>query len=634
MKKNSFIEYSSEAGKALERGKPAVALETTMFSHGAPYPQNFELAKKVGDTVRGEGATPAFIAVIGGKMKVGLTDDELEYICRAGSDLKKAGARDLALLAASGDDGAATASAAMFMAGLAGIRVVALGGIGGVHRGGEDSMDVSADLEELSRTPVMAVTAGPKTILDAGLTLEYLETRGVPVIGYGTDELPAYYTRTSGYKTDYTLTGPAELAKAMRAAGALGVGSGMLVANPVPERYALDASVLGRAIDIAVGKAAELGIRGRELTPFLLTLIKEMTGGKSAEADAAVALGNAKLAAQTAVVLSAISDTEDEGAGSPAGDAFRRSREEMRAEMSDMFAAYMAGRAPQPVIQPQYVPQQPLQPQYAPQPAPQYAPAPQAAAPAATVGSGAPILDDRPFIPFVPGQKNDRHGPVKTEEEPAPEEQEPPKHEIPAEYRADGVPEYSDEPEPIVVEETVTEETAEAVEAVETVETVEAEEVPETQAPEEEPAAQAAPEEPEQAPEDAGAGGDSNEFTVYDPNKYRAKHEAEKQQRQAEVQQGKAEPEEKGGLTEYDPDLYHQRALEKKRRMAIASGEDIPDEAKTEADRQAEAVAMVDCKGPLEFTGEHPLAWKCTRCGQLFEKHEIPHKRPKTPQDE
>ena len=301
--KQLIPDLSAEVREALEAGKPVVALESTIISHGMPYPQNVETARRVEQTIRDRGATPATIAVLGGRMKAGLSDEELEYLGKAGQKVTKASRRDLPVLLARGMDGATTVTTTMMIAHRAGIRVFATGGIGGVHRGAETTMDISADLEELAHTPVMVICAGAKSILDLGLTLEYLETRGVPVLGYGTDELPAFYTRRSGFSVDYRVNTPEELAEIYRAQRALGLENGMLVTNPVPEQYSMDPDVINRAIDQAVAEANAQGVHGKAITPFLLARIKDLTGGDSLESNIQLVLNNARLAAEVAKAL-------------------------------------------------------------------------------------------------------------------------------------------------------------------------------------------------------------------------------------------------------------------------------------------------------------------------------------------
>lgn len=299
----NYLSISPEVEEALKSGKPVVALESTIISHGMPYPQNVETALKVEQTIRDNGAVPATIAIIGGRLKAGCTPDEIEYLGKKGQAVAKASRRDLPVLVARGADGATTVTTTMIIAAMAGIRVFATGGIGGVHRGAEKTMDISADLEELAETPVMVVCAGAKSILDLGLTLEYLETKGVPVVGFGTEELPAFYTRRSGFKVDYRIDTPEELAAVFRAKLDMGLRGGMLVANPIPEAYSMDADTINRAIDEAVAEAERLGIRGKATTPFLLAKIKDLTGGDSLAANIQLVLNNARLSARTAAAL-------------------------------------------------------------------------------------------------------------------------------------------------------------------------------------------------------------------------------------------------------------------------------------------------------------------------------------------
>ena len=300
---NKYLDISPEVAEALKNGKPVVALESTIISHGMPYPKNVETAMLVEKTIRDNGAVPATIAIIGGRLKAGLSAEEIEYLGKAGTGVAKASRRDLAALVAAGKDGATTVTTTMIIAHMAGISVFATGGIGGVHRGAETTMDISADLEELGGTPVMVVCAGAKSILDLGLTLEYLETKGVPVIGYGTDELPAFYTRHSGFGVDYRADSPAQLAGMFKAQKELGLKSGMLVTNPIPEEYAMDKAVIDAAIDQAMKESIEQGIHGKETTPFLLAKVVELTGGSSLESNIRLVLNNATLAAKTAVEL-------------------------------------------------------------------------------------------------------------------------------------------------------------------------------------------------------------------------------------------------------------------------------------------------------------------------------------------
>ena len=301
---SKLLDVAPEVREALAAGRPVVALESTIISHGMPYPKNVETALLVEQTIRDNGAVPATIAVIGGRLKAGLSREEIEYLGKAGRSVAKASRRDLPALVARGADGATTVATTMIIAHMAGIRIFATGGIGGVHRGAEVTMDISADLEELAQTPVMVVCAGAKSILDLGLTLEYLETKGVPVLGYGTEELPAFYTRQSGFRVDYRVDSPEELAAIYRAQRDMDYRGGMLVTNPIPAEYAMDKAVIDKAIDEALRAAGEQGVRGKETTPFLLAKVVELTGGDSLESNIKLVLNNAALAAKTAACLS------------------------------------------------------------------------------------------------------------------------------------------------------------------------------------------------------------------------------------------------------------------------------------------------------------------------------------------
>ena len=303
MNLNPYLDIAPEVRAALEAGKPVVALESTIISHGMPYPQNVETALNVERIVRENGAVPATIAIIGGRLKAGLSEAEITYLGQKGYDVTKASRRDLPVLVARGEDGATTVATTMIIAAMAGIRVFATGGIGGVHRGAELTMDISADLEELAQTGVLVVCAGAKSILDLGLTLEYLETKGVPVIGYQTGELPAFYTRKSGFNVDYRLDSPGEIAAAFRAKMEMGLAGGMLVTNPIPEEYSMDPDVINRAIDEAVEEAKAQGIHGKQTTPFLLAKIKDITGGDSLASNIRLVYNNAELAAKIAAQL-------------------------------------------------------------------------------------------------------------------------------------------------------------------------------------------------------------------------------------------------------------------------------------------------------------------------------------------
>lgn len=303
MELNKNITYSPEVAEAIKNDMPVIALESTIISHGMPYPENVQTARECCRIARENGAVPATCAILGGRLCVGLTDEQLEYLGKAGPAVVKSSRRDIAILAARGADGATTVAATMIMADMAGIRVFATGGIGGVHRGATETMDISADLEELGRTSVTVVCAGAKSILDIGLTLEYLETKGVPVIGYGTDELPAFYTRQSGFKVDYRMDSPQEIAAAIAARLRLGINGGMLVTNPVPAEHSMDKAVIDAAIEKALAEAAENGIKGKATTPFLLAKVKELTGGESLEANIALVYNNVALAAKIAAEL-------------------------------------------------------------------------------------------------------------------------------------------------------------------------------------------------------------------------------------------------------------------------------------------------------------------------------------------
>ena len=300
---NKYLDISPEVRKALDEGRPVVALESTIISHGMPYPRNVETALMVEQTIRDNGAVPATIAVIGGRLKAGPSPEEIEYLGKTGRGIAKASRRDLPALVARGADGATTVTTTMIIAHMAGISIFATGGIGGVHRGAETTMDISADLEELAQTPVMVVCAGAKSILDLGLTLEYLETKGVPVIGYGTDELPAFYTRKSGFGVDYRVDSPEQLAAMFRAQRELEFRGGMLVTNPIPEEYSMDKAVIDRAIEQALAECREQGVHGKETTPFLLARVVELTGGDSLESNIKLILNNARIAALTACEL-------------------------------------------------------------------------------------------------------------------------------------------------------------------------------------------------------------------------------------------------------------------------------------------------------------------------------------------
>ncbi len=297
------LKIAPEVRTALESGAPVVALESTIISHGFPYPANLECALAAEENARDEGAVPATIALIGGEICVGLDSIGLEHLAIV-PGIAKVSRRDLATLVASGSDGATTVAATMMIAEMAGIRVFATGGIGGVHRGAETSFDISADLEELARTDVAVVCAGAKSVLDLGLTLEYLETHGVPVLGYGTDEFPAFYTRTSGFGVDARLDSAEEIAAVLRTRRELGISGGVVVANPIPPEYELAHAEIDGVIETALAEAAEHGVRGKAVTPFLLGRIHALTGGASETANKELVYNNVRLAARIARALS------------------------------------------------------------------------------------------------------------------------------------------------------------------------------------------------------------------------------------------------------------------------------------------------------------------------------------------
>ena len=300
---HEYLKISPAVQKALDEGRPVLALESTIISHGMPYPQNLETARLCEAEARKHGVEPATVAIIHGKLCAGLTDEELEYLAKAGPKVAKASRRDLPILAARGADGATTVAATMIVAAMAGIRVFATGGIGGVHRGAEVTMDISADLEELARTPVAVICAGAKSILDLGLTLEYLETKGVPVLGYRTETLPAFYTDESDFKVDYRMDSPEEIAAAVTAQRDMGYPGGMLITNPIPHQYAMPKDVIDAAINQALAEAKEQGVKGKATTPFLLARVCELTGGESLKSNIKLVLNNVALGAQIAAAM-------------------------------------------------------------------------------------------------------------------------------------------------------------------------------------------------------------------------------------------------------------------------------------------------------------------------------------------
>lgn len=302
MNLEKYLSITPEIEEAIKAGKPVVALESTILSHGMPYPENVEFAHKVEEIVRGEGAIPATTAIIGGKLKVGLTADELELMCK-GEGVGKVSRRDVAVYVASGKAGATTVATTMMIAAMAGIKVFATGGIGGVHRGAQETMDISADLQELAKTPVGVVCAGAKSLLDIGLTLEYLETMGVPVLGMGTDDFPAFYCRKSGFKVDFNVESPAMAAKILKTKWDLGLEGGAILANPIPEEYELDFDEMETVINKALELAKEQGIKGKDTTPFLLSHIKELTKGVAFASNVQLAYNNARMASKIAVEM-------------------------------------------------------------------------------------------------------------------------------------------------------------------------------------------------------------------------------------------------------------------------------------------------------------------------------------------
>lgn len=671
MNNNIYLDIAPEVDSALKEGRPVVALESTIISHGMPYPQNVETAVNVENIIRSEGAVPATIAVIGGKMKVGLSRQEIEYLGKKGMAVTKASRRDLPSLAAKKMDGATTVASTMIIAAMAGIKIFATGGIGGVHRGAETTMDISADLEELGRTDVTVVCAGAKSILDIGLTLEYLETKGVPVLGYGTDELPAFYCRESGFGVDYRVDTPEELAATIKAKHDMGVRGGILVGNPIPKQYEMPKAMADRAIDIAVKKAEENGIKGKQLTPFLLALVKEMTGGMSLDSNIQLVYNNARVAAKTAVVLAVLEaqdkaeEHEEESLdmlraeiADDTAESIGREIAAFRTEVENLISQKMASMPAMPFMNPymnpyQQMPYQQQNPYAAQQPAPnpyqQYQQNPYQPAPNPYQQQYQPA----PAQPYVNPYKPVRPAP-QPEPEPTPAPQ-PAYKAVPDDQwvnpfapKREKAPEPQPEPTPVggdahasnviartsdevmaMVEETVEKPEEAAPEAVEAPKIAEqpAEEASSeaVEAPEAEETVEEAPAEPEKpaqdeyvSPFDDPMGGDDdNTLTEYVPPV------REKKERKPD---NMVKPEmDTEGMTSYDPNFYRKRAEERKQRIAEAAGE-----AKHREEEKAAEPEYIDCKGPLEYTGEHEWPWKCSRCGQLFKKHEIPHKCVKT----
>ncbi|NLC88707.1 MAG: pseudouridine-5'-phosphate glycosidase [Clostridiaceae bacterium] len=299
---SKYLDIREDVLTAIEKGEAVVALESTIISHGMPYPRNVETALMCEKIIADQGAVPATIGIIKGRIKVGLTVEEVEYMGKE-QGIIKTSRRDLPFIVARKADGATTVAATMIIAALAGIKVFATGGIGGVHRGAQDTFDISADLQELARTNVAVVCAGAKSILDIGLTLEYLETFGIPVVGFKTDDFPAFYTRKSGYGVDYRIDSAVELAQAIKTKWELGLKGGVIVGNPIPAEHELDAVRINKAIDDAVLEAAAKGVKGKETTPFLLGKVLKITEGKSLDANIELVYNNSRVAADLAVEL-------------------------------------------------------------------------------------------------------------------------------------------------------------------------------------------------------------------------------------------------------------------------------------------------------------------------------------------
>jgi pseudouridylate synthase len=302
----NYLEISAEVKRALAAHQPVVALESTIISHGMPYPENVEMALRVEQVVRLKGAIPATTAVLGGKLKAGLSEAEIIRLGKAGREAAKVSRRDLPFVLARKTPGATTVAATMIIAEMAGIRIFATGGIGGVHRGAAETMDISADLPELANTSVAVVCAGAKSILDIGLTLEYLETHGVPVVGFQTNEFPAFYIRKSGFGMDYRVDSPAELAQALKVKWEAGLKGGVVIANPIPAEHEPAFATIQKATETALSEAQAPGIKGKNITPFLLKKIAELTGGESLRANIELVLNNARLAAEVAVCYSSV----------------------------------------------------------------------------------------------------------------------------------------------------------------------------------------------------------------------------------------------------------------------------------------------------------------------------------------
>ena len=300
---NQYLDIHPDVAAAIAAGKPVVALESTIISHGMPWPQNAETAKKVEKIIRDNGAVPATIAIIDGRLKAGLSDEEIDTLAKAGLSVTKCSRRDLPFVIAQKQHGATTVAATMIIAAMAGIKVFATGGIGGVHRGAQQTFDISADLQELAKTSVAVVCAGAKSILDLALTREYLETQGVPVLGYKTDTLPAFYTRESDQTVDYNLQSANDIANFLKAKWEMQLHGGVIIANPIPEEFAMDKAAIDSAINQALAEMKEQGVAGKESTPFLLARVAELTGGDSLASNIQLVFNNARLAAKIAIAL-------------------------------------------------------------------------------------------------------------------------------------------------------------------------------------------------------------------------------------------------------------------------------------------------------------------------------------------
>lgn len=306
--KEKYLSYSEEVKHALDNNLPIVALESTIISHGMPYPENVKTAKKCEQIIRDSGAVPATIAILNGKLKIGLSEDDIIFLGKEGRNIQKTSRRDIAYNVANKINGATTVSATMYIASLAKIPVFATGGIGGVHRGAETTMDISADLEELAMTNVAVITAGAKSILDLGLTLEYLETKGVPVIGYRTKTLPAFYCSESDYEVNFKIDSAKDIARLIHTKFELGLNGGVLVANPIPKNMSMDKAIIDAAINEAISEMNTMGITGKETTPYLLSKIASITDGKSLESNIALVYNNCKLGAEISVEISKMTD--------------------------------------------------------------------------------------------------------------------------------------------------------------------------------------------------------------------------------------------------------------------------------------------------------------------------------------